>query len=74
VSLVITKSLFCDGPGRPGDGGSCPTWFAENTDDYAAAIRARAKRMGWSRRRTSGRSLDLSPECSRLLDNQGPSQ
>jgi hypothetical protein len=65
MSLVISKSLLCDGPGEVGAG--CAMWFAEDTDDSTAAIRVRAQRAGWIRLREPGRSSDLCPDCARKI-------
>lgn len=54
MSLVITRSLFCDG-----QQGDCPAWYAENTDAPTEMIRAQARQHGWKCRK----GKDLCPEC-----------
>jgi hypothetical protein len=56
MSIVIVRSIFCDGTR---DGGPCPMWWGEAADATADLLRKLAARSGWSRR--GGK--DLCPTC-----------
>jgi hypothetical protein len=42
MSIVITRSVFCDEP-------SCSDWYGQTTEPGAVELRRVAKRTGWSR-------------------------
>jgi len=42
VSIVITRSVFCDEE-------SCANWYGQTTTPGAVELRAVAKRAGWTR-------------------------
>lgn len=61
MSVVITRSLFCD---CEHPSGPCGEWCGE-ADWTATHLRRDAREHGWTIRRIGGRTADQCPECSR---------
>jgi hypothetical protein len=62
VTVRPYYDVWCDGPGRDGDG--CIKWNTEATGDTQSEARKRSLATGWIYKRGVG---DLCPECQRRV-------